>query len=592
MHKLLNLTFVLFLFGFLVFFVLNSGKGFDITDESFYLLWAMQPENVYASYHPFGFITKYVWFLSDKSIENFRILSVVILFLVTLLFAVSLNYFFQKKQHQEDSFTLEIFSIAALSATGFIYFTWWLISVSYNLLSFASCLLVMSGLFLAYGESKARTSIVVIGGILVGFAGFVAFLSKPTTAFFLAIIVIVWMVYYRHIDKKYYFLIFASMSMFVPLLLHTFLVMGGIGEFYTYLSDAIYLDNAGEHKHEVDSIITAAYIIYKDLILTPAHYLLYTPVFILLFIALFVSRSKIVYKKYREKLALLVTIYFLTLFFIEIFNLNNKVEVTAFFTLSSIVLFLTVVVFNRFDKSYEQEKGDISVYVIVALSLFILPFAYSFGTNNNLLSHSYNVLIFLFAIWLYSFQILLGKYAHKKYIIALLCMLMVSASSIIINKAYNSPYRLVSNIGSQNTEVQFLGTNGVIKVDDITAKYVNNLKQIAINSGWKERNPLIDLTGGSPGALVILNAKLVGKPWLVGGYGGSANYTKLAIKLSGINPFDSWVLTAPHGKRNNPIPSLSDTSFNFEEKYQLVGRIKTAHRNEEQLLWKPKKLAK
>ena len=82
----------------------------------------------------------------------------------------------------------------------------------------------------------------------------------------------------------------------------------------------------------------------------------------------------------------------------------------------------------------------------------------------------------------------------------------------ILDNAYNKPYRLNSNIGLQDIEVQFLGVDGIIKVDNITAKYVNDLKDITIKSGWKKRNLLIDLTGGSPGALVILNARLVGKP--------------------------------------------------------------------------------
>ena len=166
---------------------------------------------------------------------------------------------------------------------------------------------------------------------------------------------------------------------------------------------------------------------------------------------------------------------------------------------------------------------------------------------------------------------------------------MVIMTTKIIDNAYSNPYRLNSNMGLQDTDVKFLGVNGVIKVDKITAKYVNDLKDAAIKSGWKERNLLIDLTGGSPGALVILNAKLVGTPWLLGAYDGSANFVKTVIKLSGINPFDSWILTAPNGSRRVPISVLSDTDYNFEERYQLAGEVRTGHRDEFQMLWKPKK---
>ena len=38
--------------------------------------------------------------------------------------------------------------------------------------------------------------------------------------------------------------------------------------------------------------------------------------------------------------------------------------------------------------------------------------------------------------------------------------------------------------------------------------------------------------------------------------------------------------------------NLSDEDYNFEENFQLVGEVMTGHRNELQLLWKPRKLKK
>lgn len=35
--------------------LLNASRGFDIADESYYLLWASQPENVLASATQFGY---------------------------------------------------------------------------------------------------------------------------------------------------------------------------------------------------------------------------------------------------------------------------------------------------------------------------------------------------------------------------------------------------------------------------------------------------------------------------------------------------------------------------------------------------------
>ena len=123
--KIFSMGFILTIIGFLVFFALNYNKAFDITDESFSLLWAMQPENVTSSVNLFGFITNYIWLLSGKNIEYFRIFSIVILFLGALVFAISLDSFMTKKHHQASNISLKIIPISALSITIFIYFHKW-----------------------------------------------------------------------------------------------------------------------------------------------------------------------------------------------------------------------------------------------------------------------------------------------------------------------------------------------------------------------------------------------------------------------------------------------------------------------------------
>ena len=58
--------------------------------------------------------------------------------------------------------------------------------------------------------------------------------------------------------------------------------------------------------------------------------------------------------------------------------------------------------------------------------------------------------------------------------------------------------------------------------------------------------------------------------------------------MSGENPSNSWILTAPNGKRSVSVSVLSDGDYDFNEKYQLVGKLSTGYRNELQFLWKPK----
>ena len=59
-----------------------ASHGFDITDESYYLLWVRQPERILASLTQFGFYTKFLYVLSGENIAIFRILGVLILIIV------------------------------------------------------------------------------------------------------------------------------------------------------------------------------------------------------------------------------------------------------------------------------------------------------------------------------------------------------------------------------------------------------------------------------------------------------------------------------------------------------------------------------
>ena len=61
---------------YLVFILgLNSSRGFDITDESFYVISASQPENILASTTQFGYYTGLLYLISGKNIAVFRILN-------------------------------------------------------------------------------------------------------------------------------------------------------------------------------------------------------------------------------------------------------------------------------------------------------------------------------------------------------------------------------------------------------------------------------------------------------------------------------------------------------------------------------------
>ena len=134
----------------------------------------------------------------------------------------------------------------------------------------------------------------------------------------------------------------------------------------------------------------------------------------------------------------------------------------------------------------------------------------------------------------------------------------------------------------------FLASNGSLYVDKPTAGYINDLKRIALKADWKPGTPFIDLTGGSPGAAVILGGRIMGVPWLLGAYKGSSEFAKTAIEMvSKSEQRAAWVLTAPENKKRIPSEILVGLGLDFPKSYEMVGKVKTGYRDEVQLFWKP-----
>ena len=161
---------------------------------------------------------------------------------------------------------------------------------------------------------------------------------------------------------------------------------------------------------------------------------------------------------------------------------------------------------------------------------------------------------------------------------------------LILVQSYQNPYRLPTDIGDQSTDVVFFGNHGGLQVDAATHSYVAGLEKAAERSGWRVGNQLIDLTGATPGAAIILNARAVSTPWLLGGYQGSTRFAR--EMLSRARPDDlksSWLLTAPDGKRRiHEKGLLEELGLRFPADFEVAGEVRTGWRNESQVLWKPR----
>jgi hypothetical protein len=221
--------------------------------------------------------------------------------------------------------------------------------------------------------------------------------------------------------------------------------------------------------------------------------------------------------------------------------------------------------------------------------LFIIIFgslAYVFGTGNHIIHAMSNSMIFIMAS-LIIVNFILDKKLHTRVFTTLTGLMMSILIYLSINNGNAHPYRLITNISEQTQRVELLGG---LYVDKITKKYINDLQYLSkkYNADNKQIS-LIDMTGGSPGANVILNASFFGQVWLLGGYKGSIPFAQKILQSYSdtVKLKQSWILVAPDGSIKLDLNILNRVGLDFPNAYIKIGTVKTAHRNETQELWIP-----
>jgi len=584
--------------GYLLFILIfNASHGFDITDESFYVLWASQPEHVLASTTQFGYYTRLLYVLSGENIAIFRILGLLSLLCVAGFFSVALDRYWASLSGAVLPARVRWEATGLVIIGALVYYRSWLLTPSYNWLALFSTLVVATGLLrVATNEVKdmrpnKMTFGFIINGLLVGIGGGIAFMAKPTTALMLALTALYWVaVQYQNIRWKSFIGIALTAACSV-LFMHAIIFKGGIIPFYAELREGMNLGKILMAGHTLGAVCSQAFIDIKNI---PARVFTLTSIGFIIspFVLLIVRTGR---SRGRETAAQFMLSLFLILFFLatcyqlwETGQWSKKGMGFSGLALLLALIFsalLTLLAWNK--KRAESGKIPFMHLVNLCLFLFMLAVAYAFGSGRGLIRQMSMAYVFFAAGILYA-AFWIDQYLDRNILWRIVPALVAVSALLVMHWAFNHPYRLPEKISKQVVKTSFLSGNGSLYVDKPTAGYINGLKRIALESGWKLGTPFIDLTGGSPGAAVILGGRIMGVPWLLGAYKGSSEFAKTAIEMAPKSEqHTAWVLTVPKGKRRIPDEILMDLGLDFPKSYEMVGKAKTGHRNEEQILWRP-----
>jgi len=578
--------------GFYVLYILifNVDKGFDITDESFYILNSTNPDSVNFSVTSFGFYTNLLFQLSGEQLKVFRLLGILLLLLSTLFFSKELYKYainLTKQKETLEDFLLFSFPIIMGSTA---YYAAWIITPSYNWLALVGVILFGTGILRHVNNYKAQSRF-DFSSILVAFGGCITFFAKPTSAILLVLLLIIWLVVHIKYIRLKIFLLTVSLSSFFVINFHILFFEKGYINYYSKIINGLELTKLLDGGYSSGNLLKRSIDIVPE---TIEKFYIYNfannkSVFILLFsVAIIIAVLRIKKTSPHKILALNIALGLALLIYagmIYFGSTTTKVLWVFIIELSAFLFFWILII--KLSKFNNQNGTDNTrKFLFLAFFLNLLNFAYVFGTNNNM-----QVAMSFGALFSFASLVILGSwFKDNKTILLSVNIIAVLYIFVVINNAYENPYRLVENIGSQTIKVGLLKANGdndYIKVDVATANYINSLQDIALKNGWNTGDILIDMSGGSPGANVILGADFVGTPWLLGGYSGSKEFSLFVLSRENSESLtDAWILSAPNGRRKLPEEILNEIGLNFPEDYKIAGSVKTAYREEVQILWK------
>jgi len=558
---------VLILSGFstltvLAFLAFACNYGYDLTDESYYVLLIQHYQAYKYTLSQFGFIYQPIAKILNYNIPHLRFFNIVTTYLLSLgtlgLFYFSIN---KKKISSPRLKVLTFLPIAGISTSSLLYFSTfnWLPTPSYNSLNFQGILLAVLGLLMALNPSRLYRA---FGTVVMSFGGWLVFMAKPTSALLLAIVCFVVLLLNKKISVRIVLTLIVTLAALFSIATYSLDI--GFVEYFKRYQIAFEGQKLLASGHEMASIWR---IDFPKLSTKEWAFFSITSILIASLVCFLrtVSCTGVI----ASFICILAFIIIAACFkpsTSAVFSLPHYAQLQIL----SVPFGVLLSILGYF--IYSRSIPKVSKTVWWAVIFILLPYIYAFGTGNNY-SYASSAAAFF---WLLAAIATLAAFDISWMKNSLLPLAFCSQllTTVFLLNAVESPYRQPNKLFERTQLVKINNPESKIRVNIHIAKYYEDVRQIAINGNFKSDNSIIDLTGCSPGIAVILGTFNLGIPWALGGYPGSEKMAQFFYKKIQVEQIrKAWVITEPFGERALSDDILSNWGLTLINDYELVGEV-------------------
>ena len=511
--------------------------GIDFADEGFYLVWLSTPFKYPVSLSQFGYIYHPLYELMNGDIATLRQANVLLTF--SLAWVLCFVYLTEIFGHRAFHTLKQCVIAAAIATASLCFFTLWLPTPNYNSLNFQALIIAMIGLVMAKRHFSATS---MLGWVLLGVGGWLAFMAKPTSAAALALFALLYLIGSRKLS-----LIGLSSSILTAAVLTAFfavLVDGSVLGFRDRMLEGMRLAKLVSPDHDALKILRLGDIRFSR---DEVNHLVIGTIGLVVFVQLsrFRTRSQTVLWVASFSLAASTVLWVVFEATQTIFRSTLWVHLLVL--LVPIASLLIGLLNGRFKETSAIQKNPPWALFIVSMAF---PYAFAFGTGGNYWTYAGFVSLF----WILASLNFIQSANPDGRLFPLISIAVCAEvlAGLILLVPMQEPYYQPHSLRNSNFKIDIGKPGSTLIIPATYGNYISRVMEQAKRGGFEPGMPVIDLTGHSPGVLYALQASSVGSAWF---YGNFVNTRKTAetATIEILKSVDcdeiarSWLLLEPDG---------------------------------------------
>jgi hypothetical protein len=546
----------------LAWVLLRCQSGFDFTDEGFYLNWISSPQGYRDSVSQFGFAYHPLYRIVGGNIALLRQLNVLTIFASAFALCIALIQSIVSQQAclRWPQYVCMIASALIVAAGSLTFFDLWLPTPSYNSLNFLSLILTSIGVLLARDEVSKRS---VVGWILVGVGGGLSFLAKPTSAAVLTFLVAAYLL----VAGKFRIrgILISALVAVLVLTLSALAIDGSIASFKDRIVNGMRLGSYLSSNQSFTVFLRVDSFTFS-LIQKASFASLFAIAFIVTLLSGFANAAA------RLGAALIALVLAGLTIAVSVGAVSPNISHEPFQPMQFWAITLAATLSLALPPKYIYRSLPRSSLALIGFFI-VLPFAYAFGTGNNYWEQASRAGLFWLLAGLVASAELAARGASLRGLVPFAATALIVPSGVLF-AAMENPYRQTQSLRLQLTTADLgLGNSKLFLAAD-AAIYIRGLKKLSTDNGFRAGDPMLDLTGVSPGSIYALGARAPGTAWTLGGYPGSTDFLTAALDQETCDAIAaSWILIEVGSSSGFSFDSLRRYGINISSDYLTVGSV-------------------